>query len=243
MDSLFRFKRFSLHNEKSALKLGTDAVLLGAAMTLKPEDRLALDIGTGTGIIALMATQRAPQLRVEAIDIDGPSAGEAALNFSESPWPDRLHAVHRPLSEYAAPGRFDLIFSNPPYYDNSLRNPDERVSAARHSDSLTLAQIFSYASEWLGEGGRLSLILPADVRISSLRAAASFGFRPFRTIFVKTTPAKEPKRIISEFSREQLVESQETIILMTDGARSQQYSLLTREFYLDSSQIGQFCHK
>lgn len=243
MDSLFRFKRFSLHNEKSALKLGTDAVLLGAAMTLKPEDRLALDIGTGTGIIALMAAQRAPQLRIEAIDIDGPSAGEAALNFSESPWPDRLHAVHRQLSEYAAPGRFDLIFSNPPYYDNSLRNPDERVSAARHSGSLTLTQIFSYASEWLGEGGRLSLILPADVRISSLRAAASFGFRPFRTIFVKTTPAKEPKRIISEFSREQLVESQETIILMTDGARSQQYSLLTREFYLDSSQIGQFCHK
>lgn len=243
MDSLFRFKRFSLHNEKSALKLGTDAVLLGAAMTLKPEDRLALDIGTGTGIIALMAAQRAPQLRIEAIDIDGPSAGEAALNFSESPWPDRLHAVHRQLSEYAAPGRFDLIFSNPPYYDNSLRNPDERVSAARHSGSLTLTQIFSYASEWLGEGGRLSLILPADVRISSLRAAASFGFRPFRTIFVKTTPAKEPKRIISEFSRDQLVESQETIILMTDGARSQQYSLLTREFYLDSSQIGQFCHK
>ena len=243
MDSLFRFKRFSLHNGKSALKLGTDAVLLGAAMTLKPEDRLALDIGTGTGIIALMAAQRAPQLRIEAIDIDGPSAEEAALNFSESPWPDRLHAIHLPLSGYAAPGKFDLIFSNPPYYDNSLRNPDERISAARHSGSLTLTQIFSYASEWLEEGGRISLILPVEVRISSLRAAASFGFRPFRTIFVKTTPTKGPKRVITEFSKAQNIDTQETIVLMTDGARSPQYSLLTREFYLDSSQTGQFCHK
>ena len=139
-----------------------------------------------------------------------------------------------------------IVYYFPPEnltYFEELRAFDERVSAARHSGSLTLTQIFSYASEWLGEGGRLSLILPAEVRISSLRAAASFGFRPFRTIFVKTTPAKEPKRVISEFSREQLIESQETIILMTDGARSQQYSLLTREFYLDSSQIGQFCHK
>ena len=93
MDSLFRFRRFSLHNEKSALKVGTDAVLLGAAMTLKAEDRRALDIGTGTGVIALMAAQRAPQLHIEAIDIDGPSAEEAALNFSESPWPDRLRAT------------------------------------------------------------------------------------------------------------------------------------------------------
>ena len=121
------------------------------------------------------------------------------------------------------------------------KEADEKAAAEKLAAELAEKKVVIRTKA--GEGGRLSLILPADVRISSLRAAASFGFRPFRTIFVKTTPAKEPKRVISEFSREQLVESQETIILMTDGARSQQYSLLTREFYLDSSQIGQFCHK
>ena len=92
-------------------------------MTLKPEDRRALDIGTGTGVIALMAAQRAPQLHIEAIDIDGPSAEEAALNFSESPWPDRLRAHHLPLKGLLPYTEFDLIFSNPPYYDNSCPTP------------------------------------------------------------------------------------------------------------------------
>ena len=222
MASSFRFKQFSVLNEKSALKVGTDAVLLGAAMTLLPEDRKALDIGTGTGIIALMAAQRAPQLQIEAIDIDGPSAEEAAANFANSPWPDRLHARHCALSEYAAPWKFDLIFSNPPYYDNSLRNP-------------ALAEIFEFASAWLTEGGRLSLILPRESDISSRRVAASFGFRPIRSIQIRTVETKPPKRIIMEFNRHNCIEDQETITLMKDGDRSPEYASLTSGFYLDSS--------
>lgn len=235
MASSFRFKQFSVLNEKSALKVGTDAVLLGAAMTLLPEDRKALDIGTGTGIIALMAAQRAPHLQIEAIDIDGPSAEEVASNFANSPWPDRLHARHCALSEYAAPWKFDLIFSNPPYYDNSLRNPDVRLSAARHSHSLALAEIFEFASAWLTEGGRLSLILPRESDISSRRVAASFGFRPIRSIQIRTVETKPPKRIIMEFNRHNCTENQETITLMKDGDRSPEYASLTSGFYLDSS--------
>ena len=236
MAGSFRFKQFSVLNEKSALKVGTDAVLLGAAMTLLPEDKRALDIGTGTGIIALMAAQRAPQLQIEAIDIDGPSAEEAAANFANSPWPDRLHARHCALSEYAAPWKFDLIFSNPPYYDNSLRNPDVRLSAARHSHSLALAEIFEFASAWLTEGGRLSLILPRESDISSRRIAVSFGFRPSRSILIRTVETKPPKRIILEFNRHNCTENQETITLMKDGGRSPEYASLTSGFYLDSSQ-------
>lgn len=236
MADSFRFKQFSVLNEKSALKVGTDAVLLGAAMTLLPKDRLALDIGTGTGVIALMAAQRAPQLEIEAIDIDGPSAEEAALNFGNSPWPDRLHARHCALSGYAAPGKFDLIFSNPPYYDNSLRNPDKRLSAARHSHSLSLTEIFEFASAWLSEEGRLSLILPWESNIPSRRTAASFGFRPRRSVLIRTVETKPPKRIILEFNRGEYTENQETMTLMKDGARSPEYSALTSGFYLDSSQ-------
>ena len=230
MADSFRFKQFSIRNDRAALKVGTDAVLLGAAMTLLPSDRRALDIGTGTGVIALMAAQRAPQLEIEAIDIDGPSAEEAGINFMNSPWPGRLSARHCALADY------DLIFSNPPYYDNSLRNPDERISTARHSSRLTLAHIFDFASSWLTDGGRLSLILPSDARISSLRTAASFGFHPFRTIMVRTVETKPPKRVIFELSRHDIADSQEFITLMKDGGRSPEYSLLTQGFYLDSSQ-------
>lgn len=235
MDSSFRFKRFSVHNESSALKVGTDAVLLGAAMTICKEDKFALDIGTGTGVIALMAAQRSDTLMIDAIDIDGPSAEEAALNFRESPWNDRLHAIECDLADFRPTHEFDLIFSNPPYYDDSLRNPDERISAARHNCSLNTAQIFSFAQEWLSETGRISMILPADRLISSRRLASSFDFRPFRTIFVKTVEKKVPKRVILELSRRASIDNQETIVLMEGGDRSRQYKELTRDFYLDSS--------
>lgn len=243
MADSFRFKQFSLSNGRAALKVGTDAVLLGAAMTLLPEDRRALDIGTGTGVIALMAAQRAPLLSIEAIDIDGPSAEEAAYNFRQSPWPDRLRALHCSLSDYRPESGFDLIFSNPPYYDDSLRNPDERLSAARHSHALTLAEIFGFASERLTPDGRISLILPCEKRVPALRLAASFGFRPFRSILVKTVEHKAPKRVVLEFSRRKEVEKQEFITLMKDGGRSPEYARLTEGFYLDSSQIGRICHK
>lgn len=212
-------------------------------MTIFPEDRFALDIGTGTGVIALMAAQRNPLLQIEAIDIDGPSAEEAALNFLESPWPDRLHAVTCALSDYAAPHKFDLIFSNPPYYDNSLKNPDGRLSVARHCETLGQRQIFAFAGEWLSESGRLSLILPHDQYASSRRIAASFGFRPTRTIFIKTVETKSPKRVILEFSKSDCIDIQENITLMDKGTRSSQYAALTKDFYLDSSLDNQICHK
>lgn len=161
----FNFKQFSVRQDDSALKVGTDAVLLGAAMSLNPgSDIRGLDIGTGTGVIALMAAQRLSDgsagrpetaevarragtdcdsddrrgpgggFRITGIDCDGPSAAEAAFNFAASPWAPRLESLHLSLEEYAETdcGSFDFIFSNPPYYDSSLRNPDPRVSTARH---------------------------------------------------------------------------------------------------------------
>ena len=150
----FRFKQFTVRQDASALKVGTDAVLLGAAMTLLPSDRTLLDVGTGTGVIALMAAQRlavpafdggpppitsprglfnATPLRpvsIVAIDIDGPSAAEAAANFAASPWSGMLSARHCSLQDFAPDAPLDVIFSNPPFYDESLRNPDAREAAA-----------------------------------------------------------------------------------------------------------------
>lgn len=201
---VFRFKEFEVRNETSAMKVGTDGVLLGAAMTLLPTDGRLLDIGTGTGVVALLAAQRLNEIGAEflirAIDIDEGAAQEAKFNFKESRWKTNLEVQRCALQEYVLDEPLDCIFSNPPYYDESLRNPDERKSTARHSGSLSYREICAFAAGHLSPGGRLSLILPAEVRRDLLRCAASFGMFPFRIVSIRTTSTKPIKRIIAEFS-------------------------------------------
>lgn len=228
----FRFKQFSVRQDDSALKVGTDAVLLGAAMTVKPDDRLLLDIGTGTGVIALMAAQRCPEAEIIAIEPDRPSAGEAAFNFATSPWPSRLHAICTPLQEFRPSGKFDFIFSNPPYFDSSLKNPDARETAARHTVSLSHGDICAFAAEWLAPEGRLSLILPSDCEQRLLRTAASFGLFPFSILRIRTTAAKCPKRLVAEFCRRRGAVTEKELTLQDGPGRSADYSALTCGFYL-----------
>lgn len=238
-EAIFRFKRFSVSNHASALKVGTDAVLLGAAMTLRPEDSRLLDIGTGTGVIALMAAQRLSDMHqdsrhmcIDAIDIDTPSAEEAAHNFAASPWAPSLETRCIALADFSPAGKYDLIFSNPPYYDNSLVNPDARETNARHTESLSYREICAFAAQWLTPGGRLSLILPHDAATALRRTAASFGLYPFRTISVRTTAKKAPRRIIAEFSRMRTETIEETLTLQDGPARTAEYTELTGDFYL-----------
>ena len=225
--SVFRFKRFSVQNERSAMKIGTDAVLLGAAMTLHPGDRALLDIGTGTGVIALLAAQRLSDLgaafRITGIDIDAESAAEAALNFASCPWADSLESLHLPLRDYTPKGSLDCIFSNPPYYDASLLNPDERLREARHTLSLSYREICSFSAENLAPGGRLSLILPSDCEKILLRTAASFSLKPMRLVRVRSKRSKPYMRLIAEFCRfpEQCVE--EEIVLSEPNCTAQYY--------------------
>ena len=231
--SEFRFKRFSVRQDGSALKVGTDAVLLGATMTVLPSDRRMLDIGAGTGVIALMAAQRsAPECLVEAVEIDGPSVSDASLNFSSSPWSERLRVRQIALQDFAPEAAYDLIFSNPPYYDGSLVNPDAREAAARHCGSLTLNEICAFAAGNLRPRGRLALILPSEEETRLMRTAASFGLFPFRIVRIKTTEKKGPKRLIAEFSRSREEVSETTLTLQEGSGRSAQYSSLTEEFYL-----------
>lgn len=236
MEDLFRFRRFSVHNSASALKIGTDAVLLGAAMTVRASDRNCLDAGTGTGVIALMAAQRLwdekAGFRIDAIEVDGPSADEAALSFRESPWSDRLSCYHARLQDFTPEVKYDLIFSNPPYYDNSLTCPDDRATAARHSGSMSYRDIFVFASDHLSKDGRISLILPSESEKMLVRAGASFGFHLFRIIRISTTERKPAKRIIAEFSRTSRDADEERLVLQDGERRTDGYAALTKDFYL-----------
>lgn len=230
----FRFKQFQVAQEKSALKVGTDAVVLGAMMTLpcSASARL-LDIGTGTGVIALMAAQRlsgTPGYQITAIDIDGPSAREAADNFAASPWHPHLTAIHSSLQNFEARNSFDAIFSNPPFYDNSLRNPDCREAAARHTDSLSYTDILAFAARHL-DTGTLSLILPSEEELRLRRSAASFGLFPFRIIRIRTTEGKSPLRILVEFCKSRGTLSEEELTLQNGSVRTEEFERITKDFY------------
>jgi len=218
------------------LKVGTDAVLLGAAMTVRPGDRNALDVGTGTGVIALMAAQRSPA-HIDAIDVDVSSVDEARRNFENSPWSVRLNAFIADLRSFKPDGKYDLIFSNPPYFEDSLKNPDVRESAARHTDSLSYRDIIAFSSRYLRPEGRLSLILPSEEETALLRAAASFGLFPFHLLRIRTTPAKAPRRIIAEFSGTRTAVEEDELTLQDGSARSTAYSSLTEDFYFVSSSL------
>ena len=249
--NIFRFKQFNVKNECSAMKVNTDGVLLGASMTVRPEDRFLLDIGTGTGTIALMAAQRMADVitslrgaeatwqsvGIDAIDIDEPSATEAAANFTESPWTESLHAHNLSLNEFAAgfpEKKYDLIFSNPPYFEDSLTAPDERKSTARHtSEGLSYRDIFEFAKERLTENGRVSFVLPADQEAALCRYGRICGLHLFRILRVRTVPRKEPSRIIAEFSRVRTENPQdEMLTIQNEGKYTQEYLSLMRDFYL-----------
>ena len=255
---VFQFKRFNVVNERSAMKVNTDGVLLGAAMTIRPDDRRLLDIGTGTGTIALMAAQRAlgipgqagddkpvtgddepvtgGDVMIDAIDIDEPSATEAAENFKASPWSDHLHVHNLSLQEFAETGseKYDLIFSNPPYFEDSLTAPDERKSTARHtSDGLSYRDIFEFAAERLTGCGRVALVLPADQEAPLCRYARMCGLHLFRILRIRTVERKAPIRIIAEFSRERCQTPSDGILtIMNKGKYTQEYLSLTHDFYL-----------
>lgn len=244
--SVFRFKQFEVVNELSAMKVNTDGVLLGAAMTVRPEDRSFLDVGTGTGTIALMAAQRisgilsgagASDIRIDATDIDRPSADEAAMNFRRSPWGDILHASDMSLEDFSAAfpdRRYDLVFSNPPYFESSLTAPDPRKSTARHtSDGLSYRDILDFAAGRLTPAGRVSLVLPAEQENWLCRYAGMSGLHLFRILRIRTVPRKAPSRIIAEFSRSRCPRpAEELLTIQNEGKYTEEYLSLTGDFYL-----------
>ena len=240
--SIFHFKEFSVKNEKSAMKVNTDGVLLGAIMDIFPSDKNILDIGAGTGTISLMAAQRRSKAAetideswfITGIDIDKDSSDEASLNFKDSPWQDHLKAYNIGLNNYIPEDNyFDLIFSNPPYFELSLQNPEQRKSTARHTNSLSYREIMHFTEEHLSANGRLALVLPAQTEKDLLRYGRMCGLWPLKITRIKTVPRKEPSRIIAEFSKIRDNDCHENeITILKDGKYTDEYLQLMHEFYL-----------
>ncbi len=256
---VFRFKRFDVANRRSAMKVNTDGVLLGAVTEVLGSDLNILDIGTGTGTVALMLAQRREEAaglagkddgwRITGIDIDQDSAAEAAENFRNSPWNSHLAALNLSLRRFtdhpATGGGLDLIVSNPPYYDNSLQAPERRRNTARHTgdpespagcDVLSYREILEYASSALSQDGRVSIVLPADQENALLRHARMCGFLPWKILRVKTVERKPVSRVIVRFKRRAAapaVPEEETLTLLDgEGRRTCRHASLVEDFYL-----------
>lgn len=237
----FRFKRFGVNQEGCAMKVGTDGVLLGAWCRMRPEDKLILDMGTGTGVIALMLAQRTEAFGsvVEAVEIDGPSCLKAQENFSASDWADRIRLHCVAVQEFARESpsaRFDHIISNPPYFVDSLNSPDAARNAARHTASLSHKDIILSCCKLLAPDGLLSLILPPVEGEKMIETAVEHGSHLSRLMRVMSTPQSSPKRLLLEFSQRSTDMQELPPLTIEDagaGTFSEEYRALTRDFYLN----------
>ena len=237
--SSFKFKQFEIHQDRCAMKVGTDGVLLGAWVNIDSVEN-ALDIGTGTGLIALMLAQRGVKC-VDAVEIDNDAAKQAVENVKTSFFCKNVNVENADFISFVSTcnKKYDLIISNPPYFRNSFLSDVEKRNNARHTLHLDYSEIFKFSKEILTVGGRVNLIFPFDVKDYVFSEAEKFGFFPNRQMFVRPNADKPIKRCLIEFSEANF----EPIVseMYIEEKRRHYYSFsyvnLTRDFYLNIDKI------
>ncbi len=232
----FQFKQFCIHHERCAMKVGTDGVLLGAWSPLKEERRI-LDVGTGSGLIALMLAQRFPESKVLGIDIDSEAVVQARENVKASPFAERVSVEQVALQSLESEdGAFDAIVCNPPFFEETLLPPDAQRMQARHTTHLTFEELIKSAVRLLCPGGRFCVVLPMTAFEGFHLQCFAAGLYLELRCDVQTSPKKAPKRTLACFCKDKdTVWQTEKLVLMVDGKRSEEYEKLTREFYLEST--------
>lgn len=235
-NNYFQFKQFRVNQDKAAMKVGTDGVLLGAWAKLQKATRI-LDIGTGTGLIALMAAQRNPDAEIVAIDINEDACQQALENFQDTPWSKRLSVVHTSLEMFVQLNaqNFDYIICNPPFFNNSLKSDNQARNMARHTDSLSYNDLCFCSKQLLTESGTLGVVIPYVSENQFIDIAKCNGFYLSGTLHVKGDINKEVVRSLFEFSQAEHINHDVDIMVIEEGKRhaySDKYRLLTKDFYL-----------
>jgi tRNA1Val (adenine37-N6)-methyltransferase len=234
--SKFQFKRFSLEQDRTAMKIGTDGVLLGAWTPIENNPFSILDIGTGTGIIALMLAQRSSAEQIDALEIDEEAYEQAANNFENSPWNDRLFCFHAALDEFVEEpeDEYDLIVSNPPFYSEDYKSKNEQRDLARFQDAMPFEDLIEAAALLLSENGIFSVIIPFKEESTFLAIAKEQELYPIKITRVKGTPTTETKRSLLAFSRNITTNFpiDELIIETARHNYTSEYIVLTKDFYL-----------
>jgi tRNA1Val (adenine37-N6)-methyltransferase len=232
--NIFNFKQFTINHDRSAFKVGTDGVLLGAYADVSGV-RNILDIGTGTGLIALMLAQRS-EAAVTAVEPDVESFRQACMNAALSKWADRIHVVNSDLqSFYPGETRYDLIVANPPYFRSSLKNPGKTKAAARHDVSLGFDDLLGGVSRLLESKGLFQVILPANEGKIFTELAVTYHLYCCKMLKIKPLPEGEVKRLILTFSQKRFNPAEESCLVIETGKRheyTEEYKKLTGDFYL-----------
>jgi len=232
-NNYFQFKQFRIEQERSAMKVGVDGVLLGAWADVS-EKTAILDIGAGTGLIALMLAQRSTA-KITAIEIEQKAATEARENVASSPWKDRIEVLHTSFQELAQTTsvKFDLLVSNPPFFTKASKAASNERTLARHNDSLSFEELILHSSELLHENGSLALIIPADAFDVLNNLADSSGLFLKRLTRIHPKPSKPVNRMLVQWTKKKSdAEIKEISIYQNDGSFTKDYIDLTRDFYL-----------
>ena len=230
----FRFKKFTIWHDKCAMKVGTDGVLLGAWANINKASRI-LDVGTGTGLVALMLAQRTKSNTViTALEIDKAAVEQAKENINKSPWFNSIHIIEIDYKEFSSNDKFDIIVSNPPYFIDSLKCPNNERSKARHNHDLTYEELIRKSSELLSEEGLFTVILPIETSDIFKNMAETYNLHLIKQLFVRTKPNIEPKRTLMTFSFHQQPLVKEYLLIEIERHQySDEYVNLTKDFYLN----------
>lgn len=247
MEKLFKFKEFAINQDRCAMKIGTDSVLLGAWTSIDDHPYSILDIGAGTGILALMLAQRSQSVPmaaeiIDAIEIDDAAYEQCVENFESSPWSDRLFCYHAALDEFVKEFleddmedmiTYDLIISNPPFYSDTYKSSDNQRDLARFVDAMPFRQLLESVSKLLSSEGQFSVVIPFSEEKEFIVLATKEHLYPNRILRVQGTPQSEIKRSFIQFSfKETTVNTEHLIIETARHHYTEDYIALTKDFYL-----------
>jgi len=235
---MFTFKQFAIHQDNTAMKAGTDGVLLGAWCDFSGTERI-LDIGTGTGLIALMAAQKSgDESKITAIEIDEDAYKQACGNIANSKFAEKINVVNQDFvdfsqAEIAASKKYNYIVSNPPFFENSQKSNDSKRTLARHTDSLPFRKLIEGVSNVIACNGKFSVIIPAISCLDFVYMCALRGLHLCRKTLVITREGLSPIRVMLTFSNSTLPLIKDTIIIRcSNGEYTDEYKTITRDFYL-----------
>lgn len=231
----FKFKQFTVEQDRCAMKIGTDGVLLGAWVSVKNKPFSILDIGAGTGIIALQLAQRSNAEMVDAIEIDENAYEQCVDNFENSPWGDRLFCYHASLEEFVEDieGKYDIVISNPPFYSEDYKTTDKSRDTARFTDALPFDELIESVSRLLSDEGIFVVIIPRKEEEKFIKMASEVNLFPNRICRVRGTETSEEKRSLLEFSFEKNSLKLENLTIENSRRNyTEEYTKLVQDFYL-----------